>query len=179
VSVRRQDERGDPGNRVVNFLARLAVDEQDPRRRLERTIETMSALKRSRLVQGAELLEDLSDRSFDTIMTGFVQLAAKTHAYNMVVTNIPGPPRPVYLLGARLTEIYPLVPLFTGQGAGIALFSYDGQLCWGLNADWDAFPDLHDLVEDVEHEFQRLHAAAEKLAQSHATRAAPDSSDAP
>jgi len=173
VSVRRRAERGRPGNRVVNFLARLPVDERDPRRRLERTIETTRALKDSRLVQGAELLEELADRTFDTLVTGFAQLAAKTHAYNMVVTNVPGPARPVYLLGARLTEIYPLVPLFTGQGAGIALFSYDGQLCWGFNADWDAFPDLHDLVEDVEHEFERLREAAERAAQAEGERGAP------
>jgi WS/DGAT/MGAT family acyltransferase len=160
VSVRKRGERGNPGNRVVNFLARLPVDERDPRRRLERTIETTRQLKESRLVQGAELIEELSDRTFDTIITEFVQLAARTHAYNMVVTNVPNSPRPVFLLGARLTEIYPLVPLFTGQGAGIALFSYDGHLCWGFNADWDAFPDLHDLVEDVEREFAKLREAA-------------------
>ncbi len=111
-------------------------------------------------MRGAELIEELSDRTFDAILSGFVQLAARTHAYNLVVTNVPGPPRPVYLLGARMTEIYPLVPLFTGQGLGVALFSYDGWLRWGLNADWSAFPDLHDFAEDLEHEFGRLHAAA-------------------
>jgi hypothetical protein len=162
VSVRRTDERGQPGNRVVNFLARLPVDERDPQRRLERTIETMSELKSSRMVQGAELLEDLADRTFDSLITEFAQLGNRTHAYNMVITNVPGPPRPLYLLGAQLREIYPLVPLFLGQGAGIALFSYDGRICWGFNSDWDAFPDLHDLVEDVERSFEELRTAAEQ-----------------
>ncbi len=179
VSVRHTDQRGQPGNRVVNFLARLPVHERDPRRRLERTVETMRALKRGRLVQGAELLEDLADRTFDTLVSEFVQLAARTHAYNMVVTNVPGPPRPLYLLGARLTEIFPLVPLFTGQGLGIALFSYDGGLCWGFNADWDAFPDLHDFVGDMEHAFAELRDAAESSARSEGAPAAPDASGAP
>ena len=165
VSVRSADERGHMGNRVVNFLARLPVDERDPRRRLERTIETTQELKRSRLREGAELLEDLADRTFDSIISEFVQLAARTHAYNMVVTNVPGPPRPVYLLGARLTEIYPLVPLFSGQGAGIALFSYDRDLCWGFNSDWDAFPDLHDFVEDLQKSFEELCSAAEQASE--------------
>lgn len=176
VSVRHIDERGQPGNRVVNFLARLPVDERDPTLRLERTHETMKALKRTRRVQGAELLEELADRTFDSLITEFVQLAARTHAYNMVVTNVPGPPRPVYLLGAQMTDIYPLVPLFTGQGLGIALFSYDGQLCWGFSADWDCFPDLHDFAHDVEREFERLHEAAVRAARS--TTAATDSASA-
>ncbi len=162
VSVRRQDQRGHPGNRVVNFLARLPVDEDDPRRRLERTIEETRELKSTRRVEGAELLEDIADRTFDSLLTGFVQLAANTHAYNMVVTNVPGPRQPVYLLGARLEEIYPLVPLFKGQGLGVALFSYDGDLYWGFSADWDAFPDLHNFALQVGEEFDLLHAAAEQ-----------------
>jgi diacylglycerol O-acyltransferase len=165
VSVRRSDQHGKPGNRVVNFLARLPVDERDPRRRLERTCETTAELKGTRRVQGAELLEDIADRGFDTLIVEFVQLAAKTHAYNMVVTNVPGPDRPVYLLGARMNEIHPYVPLFANQGLGVALFSYNGQLCWGFSADWDALVDLHDFVEDVQLEFDALHAAAEQAAQ--------------
>ncbi len=169
VSVRREDQHGHPGNRVVNFLARLPVDERDPRRRLERTIETTRELKSTRRVDGAELLEDIADRTFDSLLTGFVQLAARTHAYNMVVTNVPGPQRPVYLLGSQLEEIYPLVPLFSGQGMGIALFSYDGSLCWGFSADWDAFPDLHDFALQIGEEFDLLHAAAEQASRDAAT----------
>lgn len=56
-------------------------------------------------------------------------------AFNVVITNVPGPPFPLYLLGAKLDSIFPLVPLFENQGVGIALFSYDGGLYWGLAAD--------------------------------------------
>ena len=56
-------------------------------------------------------------------------------------------------------EILPLVPLAANQGLGIALFSYDGSIFWGLNADWDSLPDLHDLVEGLDLEFERLHKA--------------------
>jgi hypothetical protein len=73
-----------------------------------------------------------------------------------VVTNVPGPPVPLYLFGAPLRVVYPLVPLFTQQALGIALFSYDGALHWGFNADWDAVPDLHELVTAVARECAAL-----------------------
>ena len=59
-----------------------------------------------------------------------------------------------------MLDIYPLVPLFANQALGVALFSYDGGLCWGFNADWDAVPDLHEFVEAVDAEFAQLRDAA-------------------
>ena len=164
VSIRHQDEHGAPGNRVVNFLARLPIHETDPLRRLAATRETLAELKRSRLVKGAEILEELGDHTFTSLVVGFVQLAASQRSYNLVVTNVPGPPRPLYLLESRLTDIFPVVPLFRGQGLGIALFSYAGDLCWGLNSCWDALPDLHDLVADLGESFEELRSAAERAA---------------
>ncbi len=164
VSIRTRSQRGVPGNRVVNFLAQLPIHETDPRRRLAETETVTRRLKRSRLVRGAETLEEVSDHTFSRIIVDFVQLAASQRAFNVVVTNIPGPPRPVYLLGARMAGIFPVVPLFLNQGLGIALFSYDGRLGWGLNADWDALPDLHEFAEALEDEFARLHEAAIRVA---------------
>jgi diacylglycerol O-acyltransferase len=87
-------------------------------------------------------------------------MTAITRPFNVVVTNVPGPQFRTYLLGAPLVEAYPLVPLYRNQALGIALFSYDGGLYWGLNADWDALPDLHDLVDALATEFQTLRDAA-------------------
>jgi hypothetical protein len=106
--------------------------------------------------RGTELLERISDWTAKEVLAGLALLTARALAYNVVVTNVPGPQFPVYLLGARMLEVYPLVPLFTGQGLGIALFSYEGSLFWGFNADWDALPDLHDLVLAVDAEFETL-----------------------
>ena len=64
------------------------------------------------------------------------------------------------MLGARMTSCFPLVPLYQNQALGVALFSYDGRLHWGFNADWDALPDLHDLVQAVEDEVEALAEAA-------------------
>ena len=78
----------------------------------------------------------------------------------MIVTNVPGPPTSLYLLGARVTDLYPQVPLFENQGLGVALFSYDGRLCCGINADRDIVPDLHDFIGALEDSFAELLVAA-------------------
>jgi len=160
MSIRNDSEHGQEGNRVVMLLADLPVEESNPRRRLERVIETTTRLKQSRQRAGVELFEELSDRTISSIFVRFAKLATRQRAFNVVVTNVPGPPIPVYLLGARMLEIHPLVPLASNQALGIALFSYDGGLHWGFNADWDALPDLHDFVVGLEREFAELHGVA-------------------
>jgi WS/DGAT/MGAT family acyltransferase len=160
VNVRSTDERTDLGNRVAMVVARLPLDERDPRRRLERVVAETRELKGSRQVLGVRAIEELSDRAFTTLFAQFGRLTSYTQAYNVVVTNVPGPQFPAYMLGARMLGCYPLVPLFRNQALGVALFSYDGRLYWGFNADWDAVPDLHDLVEAVDHEFTTLQASA-------------------
>ena len=164
VSVRTETQRGALGNRVSFLVAQLPVDERDPRARMKRVIETTQKLKHSKQVFGAEVLEEISDWTFTSLFVEFARMAAVARSYNLVVTNVPGPPAPVYMLGGRMEEIYPLVPLFTNQALGIALFSYSGGLYWGFNADWDALPDLHDLVEAVDVEFKALCDAAAAVA---------------
>jgi hypothetical protein len=144
------------GNRICFLMAQLPVDEKDPARRLARVVETTKQLKASRIVKGTELVEELSDWTTGSLFAGLSQLSARTRSYNLVVTNVPGPQFPVYMAGAHMEEIYPLVPLFANQALGIAVFSYDGGLYWGFHGDWDALPDLHDLVEGVEREFAKL-----------------------
>ena len=158
VSVRNAGERGQLGNRVSFMMAPLPLGERDPARRLRGVIETMQALKHSKQRRGGELLEQVSDRLSTGLFAQVARLGARTLPYNMVVTNVPGPQFPVYLLGAPLREVYPLVPLFKNQALGIALFSYDGGLYWGFNADWDAMPDLHDVVGFVDAECRALSA---------------------
>jgi len=156
VSTRSASERGKLGNRVSMLLVPVPVDEPDPRRRAERVREETAKLKGSGQAEGAEILEELSDWTSTSLLTGFTRLAASRRSFNLVVTNVPGPPFPVYMNGARLLESYPLVPLYENQALGVALFSYDGELFWGFNADWDTVPDLHDFVLAVEREFEVL-----------------------
>ena len=79
---------------------------------------------------------------------------------NMIVTNVPGPQFPLYMVGARLLGLYPLVPLLPGGGLGVALFSYEGKLCWGFSGDQELVPDLGAVVDDVRAAFEELRRAA-------------------
>ena len=160
VSVRAETQRGQAGNRVVNYIAPLPIDEADARRRYARVMQTTGALKQSRVVQGAELLEELADWTARAWLSQVLRFAARRRVYNIVVTNVPGPQLPLYLLEAPVREAYPMVPLFENQAIGVALFSYAGGLYWGINADWDAVPDLHDFVAALQDEFDGLRALA-------------------
>jgi hypothetical protein len=80
--------------------------------------------------------------------------------FNLVVTNVPGPQVPLYLLGAPLLECYPMLALLPSQGLGVALFSYAGKLCWGFLADFDLVPDLHEVVQAVAASFEELRVVA-------------------
>ena len=67
---------------------------------------------------------------------------------------------PLYMLGAPMIVGYPVVPLFENQGMGVAVFSYTGKVCWGINADWDMVPNVHEFVDDIRESFAELYTAA-------------------
>jgi WS/DGAT/MGAT family acyltransferase len=156
VSVRSADERGVVSNRVSGWLTQLPVTEPDPRRRLV-LVQTMTArLKETKQALGPEVLSRVAELAMPGVLTLGVRLAARLSPYNMIVTNVPGPPVPLYFRGARLVAGYPLVPLFEKQGLGVALFSYMDRLCWGFNADWDLVPDLDDFSAAIAASFHEL-----------------------
>ena len=148
------------GNRVSLLVASLPVDERDPRERLRRVIETTTALKSSRQALLTPAVEKLSEWTWPGLVGLLARAAGGARRHNLLVTNIPGPREPSYLLGARQLEVYPAVPLFHGQSIAIGVLSYENSLFWGLNSDWDAAPDLHELVLAVEAEFDALRGAA-------------------
>ena len=160
VSLRGPNERGAFGNRVAGWMVDLPIAEHDPRKRLAQIQETTAHLKGSKQARGSEILGEVLEWTGPGILSLGMRLASQSTTFNMVVTNVPGPPTPLYLLGARMTEVYPLVPLSANQGLGIALFSYAGKLHWGFNADWDVVPDLHDFVADIDASFAELVDAA-------------------
>jgi WS/DGAT/MGAT family acyltransferase len=160
VNMRQPEEHGVSGNRVSAWITSLPIHERDPRRRFAAVRETTAELKEAKLELGAETLTEVGELAGSGIMTLGIRLAARLHPYNLIVTNVPGPPLPLYLLGARMIEAFPQVPLFEYQGLGVALFSYAGTLCWGFNADWDLLPDLPALVGAVASSFRELYAAA-------------------
>jgi WS/DGAT/MGAT family acyltransferase len=163
VSVRSDDERGTLGNRVSGMVARLPIGESQPQRRLERVRAITRQLKDTKQALGAQVLTSVSEWTAPTLATLASRLAFENRTANMVVTNVPGPQIPLYLLGARMAETYPMVPLFSSQGLGIALFSYAGGLYWGFVCDWDQFPDLHDFVSATDASFRELCDAADAV----------------
>jgi WS/DGAT/MGAT family acyltransferase len=157
VNVRTEGDRR-AGNRVSSLITPLPLDEPDPCRRLERVVRTTDALKQSGETQAVDLIGRIADWLPVGLMARVSQ--ASRRAVNMIVTNVAGPQVPVYMLGARMLESYPLAPLMAGEALNIALFGYAGELFWGFNADWDAVPDLHAFVESIPEGFEALAKAA-------------------
>ncbi len=159
VNTRAADDHS-MGNQVSAWLARLPIAESDPLRRFEQMAAVTSELKESGGSNAASYLYRLADWGGPPALAGVVEITRRMSPCNLVTTNVPGPPFPLYVLGAKMLEAYPQVPLLEGQGLGVAVFSYCGRLQFGFNADWDLLPDLHDLVRDVEKCFAELHVAA-------------------
>jgi hypothetical protein len=120
----------------------------------------MENLKRSGQAVGAQALTNLAGFAPPTILSQAARLQARQRYFNLVVTNVPGPQFPLYLLGRRLRSLYPVVPLARRQGLGIAVMSYNGHLGFGLLGDYDALPDLDEIALDLEHSIRRLARAA-------------------
>ena len=138
------------GNHVAMLLADLPVAEHDPFERLQKVIRVTTELKEeSNQAGGAELIEDVADLTSKRLVSELYRAAMRLRTYNLIITNVPGPPVPLYMLGAQMKAIYPMVPLMENQNLGIALFSYAGVLHWGFNADWESFPDVHEFVDDL------------------------------
>jgi len=160
VSVRSADERGTLGNRVSAWMVPLPLAERDPRAVIAKINETTGALKESKSAMGAQVLSDVGEWTPSTLLSLGSRMIMRALPFNLVVTNVPGPQLPLYLLGARMLDSYGLVPLIDYLCLGIVLFSYDGRLCWGFTCDWDLLPDLHDFVNDIQSSFKELRGLA-------------------
>jgi diacylglycerol O-acyltransferase / wax synthase len=156
VSMRSDQEHGALGNRVSAWLVDLPVGEGNPRRRLARLRGQTAELRGSQSARGLEIVSSFGPGTISLAM----HLLNWVLPFNLVVTNVPGPQCPLYLLGARLVDIHPHVPLFPNQGLGVALFSYAGKLCWGFSADPDLVPDLPEFRRCVSASFDELLALA-------------------
>ena len=113
----------------------------DPVERLQQISAAMDGIKESGQAVGAQVLTELSGFAPPTIMAQAARLQARQRLFNLVVTNVPGPQLPLYMLGRELEAIYPMVPLAENTALGIAIMSYNGQLNFGLDADYDALPE--------------------------------------
>ena len=160
VSVRATEERGVLGNRISAMMAPLPVWCEDPLERLRLVSETMGDLKGSGQAVGAEILTRLTDFAPTTIASQAARLQPAQRFFNLVVTNVPGPQFPLYVLGRRMESIFPLVPLARRQALCIGIMSYDGQIDFGLVGDLDAMADLDSFGLDLEGAVREVVATA-------------------
>jgi WS/DGAT/MGAT family acyltransferase len=163
VPVNMRSPSGEPGvaNRDSAFFLSLPVAESDARARFEAVRTETARLKSCHAADGIDFLGQLVDRTGSTWLTGlFASIAMRVQPYNQIVSNVPGPQFPLYVLGARLLELYPMPPLFERQGLGTAVMSYDGRLFWCIMADRDVARDVGELARDVDAAFDELRAAA-------------------
>jgi hypothetical protein len=153
-------ERGALGNRVAAVWAPLPVGVADARESLEQIRLEMDELKRSGQAVGAQALTNLAGFAPPTILSQAARLQARQRFFNLVITNVPGPQFPLFLLGRQMTRLYPVVPLARRQALGVAVMSYDGRLGFGLIADYDAIPELETIARELERAIDALAAAA-------------------
>lgn len=173
VSVRREGTKGKMGNQVSSWIIPLPIDKAEPMERLAALNEVTRELKASKQALGVELMMAMAEWSPSMLLS--LGARAASGPINMIVTNVPGPQIPLYMLGAKLLETYPLVPLLENTGIGVALFSYDGKLCWGFNAEYQMVADLRVFVRAIESSFAELqHASRQSGARAFAAAAGTD-----
>ena len=160
VSVRGDEQRGELGNRVAAMMASLPVWCQEPVARLDLVSDEMSGLKEGGQAVGAEVLTGLTGFAPSPVLGQAARLVGRQRFFNLVVTNVPGPQMPLFLLGRRAVDPFPMVPLAKNQGLGIAVMSYDGRMNFGLVGDFDALSDIDDLADDLHASLAELAGAA-------------------
>jgi diacylglycerol O-acyltransferase / wax synthase len=157
VSTRKADQRGALGNQVAMWLLDLPISEPDPRERMELVKRGTSNLKRTNQALGASTLVELSSGTPLTLLSLASRLVGpRIRPFNMTVTNIPGPQFPMYFLGSEMIANYPMVPLWAQHGLGVALFSYNGRLLWGIQADYDTLPDSGRFIAAIQGAYEEL-----------------------
>jgi diacylglycerol O-acyltransferase / wax synthase len=157
VSVRHPSS-DTPGNQVSAYLVDLPVGEPNPVVRLHHVSHAMRAHKDSGQSIGADALVRLGGFAPPTLHALGARVAGgfAQRIFNLVVTNVPGPQFPLYAAGAKMVEMFPVVPLSKNQGVSIGITSYDGGVYFGLNADRDSMTDVDGLAAMIEESLDEL-----------------------
>jgi diacylglycerol O-acyltransferase / wax synthase len=160
VSIRARDEHHSLGNRLAAMRAPLPVYVEDPVARLRVVRRAMDGLKESKQAVGAEVLAGMQALAPPTILAQASRLNFSTRLFNLLVTNVPGPQFPLYVLGRRLQDLFPVAFLPKNHALAVAIMSYEGGMDFGLLADYDAMPDLEQFAGMVDESVVELVTAA-------------------
>jgi diacylglycerol O-acyltransferase len=163
VSVRAEDEHQQLGNRIVAMRGPLPVYIPDPVQRLLFVKHEMDGLKESKQALGAEVIAGVQNFAPPTILAQASRLNFSTRLFNLIVTNVPGPQFPLYVLGRKMLEAYPVAFLPQHHALAIAIMSYNGQMNFGLLGDLDAMDDIDTFGESIATELATLVALARKV----------------
>jgi diacylglycerol O-acyltransferase len=166
ISVRDGEKPARSANRVSAMFTSLATDLADPVARLRAIQSVTRGAKEEHNAVGADMLQNWAEFAAPTVFS----LAARVYArmkladrhrpvHNLVISNVPGPPFPLYLAGAELVSAYPMGPVFEGAGLNVTVMSYMGSLDFGFNASVNSVPDLWELAACVQPAFDELAAA--------------------
>jgi diacylglycerol O-acyltransferase / wax synthase len=166
VSIRGQDERGDLGNRIALMRGPLPVYIEDPVRRLRTISDAMAGLKRSKQALGAEVISRFNDFAPPTILAQAARINFSTRLFNLIVTNVPGPQMPLYVLGKELEDVFPVAFLPQNHALAVAIMSYNGKVGFGLLADYDCMTDIEVVSNGLNASLAELEAAAGKSAKA-------------
>ena len=159
VSIRAEDDRG-LGNRIAAMRGPLPVYIADPVARLRFVKREMDGLKESKQALGAEVIASVNNFAPPTILAQASRINFSTRLFNLIVTNVPGPQFPLYVLGRELQDLVPVAFLPEKHALAIAIMSYNGKLNFGLLADYDALPDLDVIQQGIVDSLEELKRAA-------------------
>lgn len=162
MNIRAAGRRLELGNKVTSLFVHLPVAERDPLTRYRRQVEETEAVKDGRQALGSKTLIDLTALAPPALHGFLARSLFATRLFNVTVTNVPGPPAPLYAFGSRMREVWPLVPIAASHAVGIAVISYDGELFFCVNADRDSVADLAVLHDGMLNSLRELRELAIK-----------------
>jgi len=160
VSIRPRDQGRALGNQIVLMRGPLPVYIRDPVARLRFVKQQMDGLKESKQALGARVIADVQQMAPPTILAQASRLQFSTRLFNLIVTNVPGPQFPIYMLGRQMQTFFPIAFLPGGHALAIAIMSYNGAIDFGLLGDYDALPDIDTIADGIEDGLAQLKAAA-------------------
>ena len=177
VNMRNAPGQNSVGNRVSTWLVDLPIDRENAEGWIDGVLSLTQELRKGNEARGFDALM----KAAEYVPPSLVALGARAASgpINMIVTNVPGPQFPLYAVGARLIEMQPLVPLLDGTGLGIALFSYDGKLHIGLNADYELVPDLSTFTALFAQSFMEIEDHSRKKLEQSKTKKNSDQPNRP
>jgi WS/DGAT/MGAT family acyltransferase len=169
MSVRTAEEMGTFGNRVSVMIVPLATNQPNPVQRLRRTHETLKSAKDRHRAVPADILARANHLVPPSLFARAARVTAGlavsrrgTPPYNVIISNVPGPPVPIYIAGARQVANYPVSVILEGVGLNITVFSYQDRVDFGLVADRELIPDLDHMIASLNSALAELLDAAHR-----------------